>query len=121
MGLKKADSSCLILKPIQFFQWFPDLKLTIMTHLMKKQAGVENMMLKQQIIGSVFKTVVAAAAIDYNLDDPTRLFDCSRKINGDPDLSINMVILIFRIALPEAVIIRLPPCKRIKGYRCKYN
>jgi penicillin-binding protein 4B len=48
--------------------------------------GIENMMLTQQIIGSVFKTVVAAAAIDHNLDQPSRTFDCSRKINGKPDL-----------------------------------
>jgi len=47
--------------------------------------GINNFMLKQQIVGSVFKTVVAAAAIDYRLDDHNRLFDCSKKINGDPD------------------------------------
>ncbi|RSD24116.1 peptidoglycan D,D-transpeptidase FtsI family protein [Mesobacillus subterraneus] len=47
--------------------------------------GIENMMVKQHIPGSVFKTVVAAAAIDHGLDDPARLFDCSKKINGDPD------------------------------------
>lgn len=47
--------------------------------------GMHNMMVEQQIIGSVFKTVVAAAAIDYNLDDPKRLFDCD-VINGKPDL-----------------------------------
>ena len=47
--------------------------------------GITNMMVKQQIIGSVFKTVVAAAAIDGNLDDPKRSFDCSKKINGEPD------------------------------------
>jgi cell division protein FtsI/penicillin-binding protein 2 len=51
-----------------------------------KGNGIENVLLKQQIVGSVFKTVVAAAAIDYNLDQPTRTFDCSRKINGKPDL-----------------------------------
>lgn len=48
--------------------------------------GMANMMVKQQIIGSVFKTVVAAAAIDHNLDTNGRLFDCSHKINGSPDL-----------------------------------
>ncbi len=47
--------------------------------------GITNVMLKQQITGSIFKTVVAAAAIDYQLDDPRSLFDCSRKINGEPD------------------------------------
>ncbi|MCP1159882.1 peptidoglycan D,D-transpeptidase FtsI family protein [Bacillus infantis] len=50
-----------------------------------KDGGLVNAMIKQQIIGSVFKTVVAAAAIDYNLDSPERQFDCSRKINGQPD------------------------------------
>ncbi|MBP3039361.1 penicillin-binding protein 2 [Bacillaceae bacterium Marseille-Q3522] len=47
--------------------------------------GIENEMIKQQIPGSVFKTVVAAAAIDYGLVDGSRLFDCSRKINGEAD------------------------------------
>lgn len=47
--------------------------------------GLKNMMISEQIIGSVFKTVVAGAAIDYELDDPSRMYDCSRKINGQPD------------------------------------
>ncbi|MCL6570618.1 MAG: penicillin-binding protein 2 [Bacillus sp. (in: Bacteria)] len=57
--------------------------------------GITNMMLKQQIMGSVFKTVVAAAAIDHNLDNPTRLFDCSKKINGQPELKYNYGMLDF--------------------------
>jgi penicillin-binding protein 4B len=57
--------------------------------------GITNQMVKQQIMGSVFKTVVAAAAIDYNLDSPTRLFDCSKKINGDPELKYNYGLLNF--------------------------
>jgi len=48
--------------------------------------GVENTMVTQQILGSVFKTVVAGAAIDNGLDDPMRMYDCSIKINGEPDL-----------------------------------
>jgi cell division protein FtsI/penicillin-binding protein 2 len=59
-------------------------------------AGITNMMLKQQILGSVFKTIVAAAAIDHNLDNPTRLFDCSKKINGQPELKYNYGMLDFR-------------------------
>lgn len=47
--------------------------------------GMHNMMVEQQIVGSIFKTVVAAAAIDYNLDDPNRMFDCD-VFNGKPDL-----------------------------------
>ncbi|MBN6887791.1 penicillin-binding protein 4B [Cytobacillus horneckiae] len=49
------------------------------------EVGTKNFMLKKQIMGSVFKTVIAAAAIDYELTDPNRLFDCSKKINGEPD------------------------------------
>ncbi|MFF2447650.1 peptidoglycan D,D-transpeptidase FtsI family protein [Neobacillus sp. NPDC058068] len=58
-------------------------------------AGITNRMLKQQIIGSVFKTVVAAAAIDHNLADPARLFDCSKKINGKPELTYDYGMLDF--------------------------
>ncbi|WP_312473938.1 penicillin-binding transpeptidase domain-containing protein [Neobacillus sp.] len=58
-------------------------------------AGITNKMLKQQIMGSVFKTVVAAAAIDHNLDSPTRLFDCSKKINGKPEIKYDYGMLDF--------------------------
>ncbi|WP_223591252.1 peptidoglycan D,D-transpeptidase FtsI family protein [Neobacillus bataviensis] len=58
-------------------------------------AGITNVMLKQQIMGSVFKTVVAAASIDQNLDNPTRMFDCSKKINGKPELKYNYGMLNF--------------------------
>lgn len=47
--------------------------------------GIKNMMITQHIPGSVFKTVIAAAAIDYHLDDPSRLYDCSITIHGKPD------------------------------------
>lgn len=47
--------------------------------------GINNFMLKQQIVGSVFKTVVAAAAIDNKLDNNNAIYNCSQKINGDPD------------------------------------
>ncbi|MEH7112016.1 penicillin-binding transpeptidase domain-containing protein [Neobacillus niacini] len=58
-------------------------------------SGITNRMLKQEIMGSIFKTVVAAAAIDQNLDDPTRLFNCSQKINGEPELKYNYGMLSF--------------------------
>ncbi|KAB2338643.1 penicillin-binding protein 2 [Cytobacillus depressus] len=60
-----------------------------------QSGGAENLMLKQQIMGSVFKTVVAAAAIDHELTDTTRKFDCSKKINGDPDLQFQYGMLDF--------------------------
>ena len=53
----------------------------------EKNGSIENVMLKQQITGSIFKTVVAAAAIDNHLDDPEKLYNCSQKINGEPDLT----------------------------------
>ncbi|OCA91197.1 penicillin-binding protein [Bacillus sp. FJAT-27225] len=50
-----------------------------------KGDGMTNLMLKEQIIGSVFKTVVAAAAIDNSLANEDRQFNCSRTIDGKPD------------------------------------
>ncbi|MBU8879484.1 penicillin-binding protein 2 [Bacillus sp. FJAT-29790] len=61
----------------------------------KTLGGMENLMLKQQIMGSVFKTVVSAAAIDQELTDPARKFDCSKKINGEPDLQFDYGMLNF--------------------------
>ncbi|MEH7012201.1 penicillin-binding protein 2 [Neobacillus niacini] len=58
-------------------------------------SGITNRMLKQEIMGSIFKTVVAAAAIDQSLDDPTRLFNCSVKINGEPEVKYNYGMLSF--------------------------
>ncbi|MBT2643686.1 penicillin-binding protein 2 [Bacillus sp. ISL-41] len=57
--------------------------------------GIENMMVKQHIPGSVFKTVVAAAAIEQGLDDPARKFDCSKTISGAPDLKYDYGMLNF--------------------------
>jgi penicillin-binding protein 4B len=54
-----------------------------------KDGNVENLMMQQQITGSVFKTVVAAAAIENGLDDRNRVFDCSKKINGEVDQQFN--------------------------------
>lgn len=58
-------------------------------------SGMINLMVKQQIMGSVFKTAVAAAAIEASLDAPTRRFDCSKKINGDPDYTYHYGMLDF--------------------------
>ncbi|MCA1057960.1 penicillin-binding protein 2 [Rossellomorea aquimaris] len=44
--------------------------------------GATNYMLKALIPGSVFKTVVAAAAMDEGLVDETRLFPCDEDIRG---------------------------------------
>ncbi|MBB6454362.1 cell division protein FtsI/penicillin-binding protein 2 [Salirhabdus euzebyi] len=50
------------------------------------QNSVENQMLTRHFPGSVFKTVVAAAAIEQNVIDTQRMFNCSVKIHGDePD------------------------------------
>lgn len=49
------------------------------------EKGIKNMMIGQHIPGSVFKTVVAAAAVEHQLDDPTRRFDCDKTIMGKPD------------------------------------
>lgn len=45
--------------------------------------GSVNYMLRQQTPGSVFKTVTAAAAIDYGLEAQPRTFDCNQGIDQD--------------------------------------
>ncbi|MCU9613961.1 penicillin-binding transpeptidase domain-containing protein [Caldibacillus lycopersici] len=47
--------------------------------------GAKNLMVTAQIPGSVFKTVIAAAAIDNSLNNPDRVFDCSKTIRGTED------------------------------------
>lgn len=47
-----------------------------------KNGGAENQMVLPQIPGSVFKTVVAAAALEKGIVSSTTTFDCSKKIDG---------------------------------------
>lgn len=60
-----------------------------------KNGGAKNYMLTAQIPGSVFKTVIAAAAIDHNLVPPNRTFDCSKTITGEEDTVYDHGILNF--------------------------
>ena len=48
--------------------------------------GTVNMMTTQETPGSVFKTVTAAAAIDYGLVPPSRTFNCNLTIDGRLDM-----------------------------------
>lgn len=50
-----------------------------------KDEGVVNFMVTPQIMGSVFKTVVAAAAIDLELDLPSKTYNCSLTIRDEID------------------------------------
>ncbi|AGT32882.1 penicillin-binding protein 4B [Geobacillus genomosp. 3] len=47
-----------------------------------KNRGAENQMVLPQIPGSIFKTVIAAAALDKGLASFGTTFDCSKKIDG---------------------------------------
>ncbi|WP_257967901.1 peptidoglycan D,D-transpeptidase FtsI family protein [Peribacillus deserti] len=64
--------------------------------------GSENKMFSQAKIGSVFKTVVAAAAIDYQLIKPGRLFDCNLTINGTPDVKRKLGTLDFEESFAQS-------------------
>jgi len=50
-----------------------------------KDEGAKNFMVTASVPGSIFKTVIAAAAIDYNLVPPSRQFDCTQTIHGEED------------------------------------
>lgn len=47
--------------------------------------GSVNMMTTQNTPGSIFKTVTAAAAIDYGLAKPSHMFNCNLTIDGKPE------------------------------------
>ncbi|HZG60614.1 MAG TPA: penicillin-binding protein 2 [Anoxybacillus sp.] len=47
--------------------------------------GADNHMIVPQIPGSIFKTVIAAAAIENGILFSNRKFNCSQKIDGKPD------------------------------------
>lgn len=49
--------------------------------------GSINMMTTQKAPGSVFKTVTTAAALDYNVVQPGRLFNCDITIDGKQDVT----------------------------------
>ena len=50
-----------------------------------KNEGAKNFMITSSIPGSIFKTVIAAAAIERDLITPGRFFDCSQTIHGEED------------------------------------
>lgn len=47
--------------------------------------GAKNLMFTQAAVGSVFKTVVAAAALEEKIVDENELFNCNMTINGTVD------------------------------------
>jgi penicillin-binding protein 4B len=57
--------------------------------------GAINYMLTQKAPGSVFKTLVAAAAVDTEVVSPNRLFNCSVTIDGEQDQQHQLGMLNF--------------------------
>lgn len=57
--------------------------------------GTVNMMTTQNAPGSVFKTVTAAAAIDYGEINPGRMFNCDTTIEGKPEKNRPLGLLNF--------------------------
>lgn len=60
------------------------------------EEGTNNFMVQNQVLGSIFKTVIAAAAIDYGLDAKSRMFDCNQSINGEIDKNYQYGMLNFK-------------------------
>lgn len=60
-----------------------------------KDIGNKNIMLMRETPGSIFKTVVAAAAIDAEIVKSQRKFNCNLKIDGKPDTERDLGFLDF--------------------------
>lgn len=72
---------------------------------MSKQQTLQNYMLTPIYPGSVFKTVIAAAAIEQNEVKPGTSFNCNLNLYGEPGMTKARSVL--EKALPKAAIIRL--------------
>ncbi|CAH0346576.1 penicillin-binding transpeptidase domain-containing protein [Bacillus sp. CECT 9360] len=57
--------------------------------------GNKNMMLMRETPGSVFKVIVAAAAIDSEMAESSRMFNCNLRIDGSPDTEYEHGLLTF--------------------------
>jgi cell division protein FtsI/penicillin-binding protein 2 len=64
--------------------------------------GAHNFLLQPQIPGSVFKTVVAAAAIEHNMITPNSEFNCDLDLYGDRDENHQMGILNFEDSFAQS-------------------
>ncbi|WP_308302330.1 penicillin-binding transpeptidase domain-containing protein [Bacillus sp. V5-8f] len=60
-----------------------------------KDIGNKNLMLIRDTPGSIFKTVIAAAAIDAKIVNRSRMFNCNLKIDGKSDTEHNFGFLSF--------------------------
>ncbi|XXM73647.1 peptidoglycan D,D-transpeptidase FtsI family protein [Lysinibacillus sphaericus] len=80
----KIEKGGLLLLDIENSQILADVSRPAMKNSDPFSGGADNFMLKALAPGSVFKTVVAAAAMDEGIVDESRMFDCDENIYGAP-------------------------------------
>ncbi|OIU70657.1 peptidoglycan D,D-transpeptidase FtsI family protein [Rossellomorea aquimaris] len=78
----KIEKGGLLLLDIENSQILADVSRPAMKNSDPFSGGADNYMLKALAPGSVFKTVVAAAAMDEGIVDESRMFDCDKNIYG---------------------------------------
>jgi cell division protein FtsI/penicillin-binding protein 2 len=67
-----------------------------------KDGGAHNFLLQPQIPGSVFKTVVAAAAIEHNIVHQNSEFNCDLDLYGVPDKKHQLGVLNFEDSFAQS-------------------
>ncbi len=80
----KIEKGGLLLLDIENSQILADVSRPTMKSSDPFSGGADNYMLKALAPGSVFKTVVAAAAMDEGIVDESRMFNCDEGIYGAP-------------------------------------
>ncbi|MGR3765133.1 peptidoglycan D,D-transpeptidase FtsI family protein [Rossellomorea sp. NS-SX7] len=80
----KIEKGGLLLLDIENSQVVASVSRPAMNNSDPFSGGASNYMLKALAPGSVFKTVVAAAAMDEGIVDESRMFDCDQDIYGKP-------------------------------------
>jgi penicillin-binding protein 4B len=80
----KIEKGGLLLLDIENSQILANVSRPAINNSDPFSGGAANYMLKALAPGSVFKTVVAAAAMDEGLVDESRMFNCDESIRGTP-------------------------------------
>jgi penicillin-binding protein 4B len=80
----KIEKGGLLLLDIENSQILANVSRPAINNSDPFSGGAANYMLKALAPGSVFKTVVAAAAMDEGLVDESRMFNCDEDIYGEP-------------------------------------
>lgn len=92
----------LILLDIEKSEILASVSRPVLDKMQPNGSGAINHMFTQHVPGSVFKTIIAAAAIDYESAPPQRMFDCNQTIDGKEEKQRPLGMLNFQNSFSQS-------------------